>query len=103
MTLSNALKEILHRSKLTQRSIAEKAHSKSASIIGAPIARNDLSVSTLVKLAHIAGYRVALVRAEPDSFNPELPIYIGCAGSVDVEGVKKEVKSGGKVGGEQES
>ena len=92
MTLGMALKEMLHRSGMTQSEVTTKAGYKTPSAIGTPIAKNEMNVSTLVKLAHVAGYKVVLVRENPDPMNPEYPIYIGCAGSVDVEGVKKEVE-----------
>ena len=74
MKFADALKEMLHRAGLTQKGIAEKAGYKSISIVTAPIARGDIKISTLTRLANAAGYDVMLVRR--DAVEPEYPIRI---------------------------
>lgn len=74
MKFADALKEMLHRARLTQKGITEKAGYKSVSIVTAPIARGDIKISTLTRLANAAGYDVMLVRR--DAVEPEYPIRI---------------------------
>ena len=74
MFLSDALKEMLHRARFTQKGIVEAAGYKNVSSITYPIARNDMQVSTLVKFANVAGYDLMLVRR--NAIEPEYPIRI---------------------------
>lgn len=62
MTLAEALKTMCKRSKLTHKKWAEKFGSVTTSVITSPITRNDMMVSTLIKLSNAAGYDVLLVR-----------------------------------------
>ena len=78
MTLSNALRELLHRSNSTQMSLSKKAGYNTGSAISTPIAKNDMHVSTLMRLADAAGYDVMLVRRS--ALEPEYPIRIDSAG-----------------------
>lgn len=78
MTLSEALKMMCKRSKLTQKKWAEKFGSVTTSVITSPITRNDMMVSTLIKLANAAGYDVLLVRRHTLEY--EEPIVIDKAG-----------------------
>ena len=71
MKFSDALKEMIHRAKLTQKGLAEKAGYKTLSSVTTPIARGDIKLSTLCRLA---GYDVMLVRR--DAIEPEYPIKI---------------------------
>lgn len=60
MLLRNALKEIAKRSGFGQKKICNMAGYKSVSAISTPIARNDMNVSTLVRLANAVGFNVIL-------------------------------------------
>ena len=81
MILRDALKEIVHRNKWTQKMLTEKAGYKSMSAITAPIAKGDMCVSTLIRLAGAAGYDLMLVRREPQE--PEYPIRIDPTGNTE--------------------
>lgn len=72
MQLGDALKEIIHRNRWTQKILAEKAGYKTLSVVTTPISRGDMYVSTLIKLANTAGYDVMLVRR--NALEPEYPI-----------------------------
>lgn len=61
MLLKNALKEISKQSGVGQKKICNMAGYKSVSAISTPIARNDMNVSTLVRLANAAGFSVLLM------------------------------------------
>ena len=74
MKFADALKEMIHRAKLTQKGLAEKAGYKTLSSVTTPIARGDITLSTLCRLANSAGYDVMLVRR--DAVEPEYPIRI---------------------------
>ena len=74
MKVADALKEMIHRAKLTQKGLAEKAGYKTLSSVTTPIARGDIKLSTLCRLANSAGYDVMLVRR--DAVEPEYPIKI---------------------------
>lgn len=78
MTLSNAIKELSKRSKLSYSAWGKLAGGFTRGIISAPIDRNDAKVSTLVKLANAAGYDVLLVRRHMLEY--EEPIVIDQAG-----------------------
>ena len=60
MLLRRALKEIAKRSGFGQKKICNMAGYKSVSAISTPIARNDMNVSTLVRLANAVGFSVIL-------------------------------------------
>lgn len=81
MTLSDALKELIHRSRMTQKKITEKSGYKTVSAISTPIAKNEMNVSTLIKFANAAGYDVMLVRR--NAIEPEYPIRIDFAGKME--------------------
>ena len=81
MTLGEALREITHRSRMTQKKITELAGYKTVSAISTPIAKNDMNVSTLLKFANAAGYDVMLVRR--NAIEPEYPIRIDFAGRAE--------------------
>lgn len=70
----DAMKEMIHRSKTSQLKLAQDAGYKGCSTVSAPIARNDITLSTLLRLADAAGYDVMLVRRENDPLAPEYPI-----------------------------
>ena len=74
MKLGDALKELVHRSRKTQKSLAIEAGYKTVSSISTPIAKNDMHVSTLIRLSNAAGYDVMLVRRY--AVEPEAPIRI---------------------------
>ena len=74
MKFADALKEMIHRAKLTQKGLAEKAGYKTLSSVTTPIARGDIKLSTLCRLANSAVYDVMLVRR--DAVEPEYPIRI---------------------------
>ena len=74
MILSDAIKEMVHRSGLTQKKLAERAGYKYVGSVTMPIANNNTSISTLYRLADAAGYDVMLVRRSP--IEPEYPIKI---------------------------
>lgn len=78
MTLSDALKTMAKRTKISYKKWGEKAGGVTYSVITSPITRNDAMVSTLVKLANAAGYDVLLVRMH--ALEPEEPIVIDEAG-----------------------
>lgn len=74
MLLRDALKEIVHRARTTQKGLAEMAGYKTSSAVTTPIAKNDMNVSTLIRIANAAGYDVMLVRR--NALEPEYPILI---------------------------
>lgn len=75
MQLRDAIKEMVHRNRgWTQAILAEKAGFNSVSSVSTPIKKNDMHVSTLVRIANAAGYDLKLVRRSP--LEPEYPIDI---------------------------
>ena len=74
MQIKAALKELVHRSGMSQRKLATQAGYKTVSCLSTPIANNDMQVSTLVRLAEAAGYDLMLVRR--NAIEPEYPIKI---------------------------
>lgn len=74
MMLGIAIKEMLHRSGMTQAELAKRAGYNTVSAVSTPIAKNNITISTLCLLADIAGYDVMLVRRSP--IEPEYPIKI---------------------------
>lgn len=78
MTLSEALKTMSKRSRITYKKWAERIGFPTDGVITSPINRNDCKVSTLVKLAQAAGYDVLLVRRH--QLEHEEPIVIDQAG-----------------------
>lgn len=74
MQLSDALREMVHRAHTSQVRLVRDAGYVSQSVVSSPIARNEIKVSTLVRLADAAGYDVMLVRRNP--VEPEYPIRI---------------------------
>lgn len=74
MMLKEALKELAHRSRMSQKGLASAAGYKTMSAVSTPISRGDMQVSTLVRLADAAGYDLMLVRR--NAIEPEYPIKI---------------------------
>lgn len=74
MTISEALKELVKSSGLSQRAFIAKAGYAGASSIANPIKNNDLNVSTLIRFADTAGYEVALIPCDCLSDNKVLCI-----------------------------
>lgn len=74
MQLREALKEMIHRAKTSQVRLIQAAGYSSQSVVSSPISRNDIKVSTLVRLANAVGYDVMLVRR--NAVEPEFPIRI---------------------------
>lgn len=74
MKFAEAVREMIHRAKTTQKQICADAGFKSVSSISNPLSRGDMQVSTLVKFAKAAGYNVMLVRE--NAIEPEYPIKI---------------------------
>lgn len=74
MQLRDALRELVHRARTSQVRLVHDAGYASQSVVSSPISRNDIKVSTLVRLANAAGYDVMLVRR--NAVEPELPIRI---------------------------
>jgi len=74
MKLGEAIKEMAHRARVTQKVLSEKAGYKTVSSVTTPIAKNEMNVSTLIRLANAVGYDVALVRRH--ALEPEYPIFI---------------------------
>lgn len=66
MTLSDALRLMANKSGLTYAQWGERAGGVAYSTISSPIDRNDMKVSTLVRLADVAGYDLLLLR-RPDA------------------------------------
>ena len=60
----DAIKEMAKESKLSQKRMAEEAGYKSVSSVALPIARGNLKLHTLLKLADAAGFDVVLVKRE---------------------------------------
>lgn len=79
MDLSVAIKEIMRRSWMTYKKVMEACGFKSSSSISTPIKKNDMHVSTLVKIADVCGYDLVLVKRE--EVKTEFPIKIDCAGT----------------------
>lgn len=78
MTLSEALKTMSKRSRISYKKWGQMAGGVSYSVITSPITRNDAMVSTLVRLANAAGYDVLLVRRH--QLEHEEPIVIDQVG-----------------------
>ena len=60
--LKDAIKEMLHESKMTQKGVCEAAGYKSVGSIAQPLARGDVKISTLLRLADAAGFDIVLVQ-----------------------------------------
>ena len=60
--LREAIKEMLHEGKMTQKGVCEAAGYKSVGSVAQPLARGDLKVSTLLRLSDAAGFDVVLVK-----------------------------------------
>lgn len=78
MRLSDAIKEMARRSKLSYKAWAELVGTVTYSVVSTPIDRNECKVSTLVRLANAAGYDVLLIRRHMLEY--ETPIVIDRAG-----------------------
>lgn len=77
MLIGEAIREMIHRAGMTQSSLAKAAGYNTVSSVTTPIAKNNMNVSTLVKLANICGYDLMLVRR--NAVEPEYPIRIDSA------------------------
>ena len=60
--LKDAIKEMLHESKMTQKGVCEAAGYKSVGSVAQPLARGDVKISTLLRLAEAAGFDIVLVK-----------------------------------------
>ncbi len=78
MTLSEALKELSKRTGLTYKKMAEKAGNSCTTALTTPISRNEMKVSSLIRMANAVGYDVLLVRRHALEY--EDPIVIDEAG-----------------------
>lgn len=74
MTLKESLKEIVWRSRNTQKSLCEKAGCKNVSTLTSSMQRGDMYVSSLVKFANAAGYSVMLVNEKALGTEPPVKI-----------------------------
>ncbi|OUQ22146.1 hypothetical protein B5E80_15215 [Flavonifractor sp. An135] len=74
LPLGLAIKEIIHQCRTTQMALAEKAGYKYVSAVTAPIARNDMHVSSLVRMAEALGYDLVLVKRENAEGHPSIRI-----------------------------
>ena len=84
MTLKDALKELAHRARMSQKGLAEAAGYQTMSAVSTPMARGDMKISTLARLADAAGYDVMLVRRS--AVEPEFPIRIDPVKRKEAEG-----------------
>lgn len=62
MKFSAAFKVMLAQEGLTQKRLAQAAGYKTVSAISTPLAKGDIMLSTLSRLAKAAGYTVCLVK-----------------------------------------
>lgn len=62
MKFSRAFKVMLTQEGLTQKKLAAAAGYKTVSAISTPLAKEDIMLSTLTRLAKAAGYSVCLVK-----------------------------------------
>ena len=76
-----AIKEMVHQSQSSQKKLAELAGYKHLSSVTTPIARNDLMLSSMVRLADALGYDLMLVKRENVDGYP--PIRIDAAKKED--------------------
>ena len=60
--MKEAIKEMLHDSGMTQKGVCEAAGYKSVGSIAQPLARGDIKISTLLRLADAAGFDIVLVQ-----------------------------------------
>ena len=71
MLLGEAIKEMIHQARMTQKKLAAAAGYKTVSSITTPIAKNEIKVNTLVRLANAAGYDLVLRKLDnPEEFAP---------------------------------
>ena len=64
--LKEAIKEMLHDSGMTQKGVCEAAGS-----VAQPLARGDIKISTLLRLADAAGFDIVLVqRSNLEGYSP---------------------------------
>ena len=57
-----AIKEMVHQSQSSQKKLAELAGYKHLSSVTTPIARNDMLLSSMIRLADALGYDLMLVK-----------------------------------------
>lgn len=81
MTLSEALKEVKKRSKITYKKWGDPGFGVTINVVKSAVHRNECKISTLIRCANAAGYDVLLVRRHPIVY--EEPIIIDQAGTVD--------------------
>lgn len=71
--LKEAIKEMLHDSGMTQKGVCEAAGYKSVGSVAQPLARGDIKISTLLRLADAAGFDIVLVqRSNLEGYSPIL-------------------------------
>lgn len=78
LSLALALKKMAQESGLTYKEWGEKAGGLTYTAVSTPIDRNDMKVSSLIRMANAAGYDVVLLRRE--NFTGEEPIELDSAG-----------------------
>ena len=83
MCLSDALRALCSKANLSQLAMSQKAGFKSVTGVSAPIARGDMQVSTLLRIADVAGYQLVLARKV--NITQEEPIVIDSAGKYKKE------------------
>ena len=69
-----AIKEMVHQSQSSQKKLAELAGYKHLSSVTTPIARNDLMLSSMVRLADALGYDVMLVKRHNVENQPNIVV-----------------------------
>lgn len=69
-----AIKEIVHQSHTSQKKLAEAAGYKHLSSVTTPIARNDLMLSSMIRLADALGYDVMLVKRHNIENQPNIVV-----------------------------
>jgi hypothetical protein len=81
MLMKDALKEMIHRSGMTQAGLARAAGYNTLSAVSTPIMKNNMNVTTLVKFANVMGYDLMLVRR--NGAEPEYPIRIDASAEAE--------------------
>lgn len=78
LSLAMSLKKMAKESKLTYKEWGERAGNLKYTAVSTPIDRNEMKVSSLIKMADAAGYDLMLVRRV--NLTGEEPIVIDSAG-----------------------
>lgn len=74
MKVGAAIKEMIALRHTSQKALAEKLGYKTYSCLSAPIKKNEIKVSTLVKFADALGYDVVLVMRDTVDGYPNIKI-----------------------------